>query len=134
MDVVVKGIIVYKGKMLIVKRTAYKERGANQWECVGGKMEEREDLETALLREIYEEAGLEVRIGRLLYATIFKKEQEKQALILTYLCFAKDDKVELSHEHSQYLWIRKNEITNYLTGDILRDFEHNNIFNLEELV
>lgn len=54
---VVTGIIVRHGRILLVQRLPYKEFGY-MWECPGGKVEARETLQEALLRELREEIGL----------------------------------------------------------------------------
>jgi 8-oxo-dGTP pyrophosphatase MutT (NUDIX family) len=50
-----------KGRVLLVKHSY----GKNNWELPGGKAEDNESAEETAKREIYEEVGLEVRIGQL---------------------------------------------------------------------
>ncbi len=131
--VAVKGIVVNKGRVLIVKRSDKDEFGAGTWECVGGKIEFGEELETALLREIKEEVGLDIAVEKLLFAVTFKTDPTRQVVILTYLCTSEDTEVKLSEEHSEFLWANKYQLKQLLNLDILGDFEKNNIFSLPEL-
>lgn len=49
--VVVKGIIFFNNKVLIIKRNERDEIDPGTWENFGGKIEFGEDLEYALIRE-----------------------------------------------------------------------------------
>lgn len=131
--VALKGIVVHEGKTLIVQRAGNDGIGAGTWECVGGKLEFGEDLETALHREIQEEAGLDVKAGRILYATTFQTSPSRQVVILTYLCTSLRSEVILSDEHADYLWATKEQLKALLPDFILKDFEENHIFELEEI-
>ncbi|OQO98407.1 DNA mismatch repair protein MutT, partial [Geobacillus sp. 44B] len=104
MVVVVKGLILYEGKVLIVQRAKDDEIGGGTWELVGGKVEFGEDLETALVREIKEEVGLDVTVEKILYAITFKTDPTRQVVILTYLCRSNNRDVVLSKEHIDYRW------------------------------
>ena len=131
--VAVKGIVVNKGRTLIVKRSDNDEFGADTWECVGGKIEFGEGLEAALIREIKEEVGLDVTVEKLLYAATFKTDPTRQVVILTYLCRSEEADIKLSLEHSEFIWATKYQLKQLLNIDILEDFEKNNVFSLPEL-
>lgn len=126
--VAVKGIVLKNKKVLIVKREEEDEVGAGTWEMPGGKIEFGEKLEDALIREIKEEVGLEVIVGKLLYATTFLTDPSRQVVILTYLCKTHDDKVILSTEHTEYRWAEKEEMLKYLNKEILKDMNEHDIF------
>jgi len=125
--VAMKSIIIYDGKVLIMQR-ASQDVGAGTWEFVGGKLEFGEELESGLKREILEEAGLEVELEKLLFATTFKTHEDRQVVILNYLSYSKHDKVVLSDEHKNFLWAGKRDMKRLLTAGILRDLEENQIF------
>jgi 8-oxo-dGTP diphosphatase len=131
--VAVKGIIVNNKKVLIIQRHDKDDIGAETWECVGGKLNFGEDLESALKREIKEETGIEVNIHKLLYATTFNTDPSRQVVIITYLSTSESDKVVLSEEHIAYKWATKEELKRLLDKGILNDFERNGIFLLEEI-
>jgi 8-oxo-dGTP diphosphatase len=132
--VAVKGVIVNNGRVLIVKRTDYDEVGPETWECLGGKIEFGEELEAALIREVMEEAGLDVTVEKLLYATTFKTAPTRQVVVLTYLCRSAVTDVKLSTEHSDYLWATKDQLKQFLYSGILMDFEKYNVFSIEDLL
>lgn len=128
--VAVKAIIVHNGKILIVKRSANDEVGANSWEFVGGKLEFNEGLEQALIREIHEEAGINGSVDKLLYAATFKTSPSRQVVILSYLCSCDSVDVVLSDEHQEYLWASKAELMDLVSKPILNDMLANSVFDL----
>ncbi|MFE6169926.1 NUDIX domain-containing protein [Viridibacillus arvi] len=130
--VAVKGIILNKGKLLIVQRNHNDEIGGGTWECVGGEVEFGEDLEAALVREINEEVGIDATVLNILYATTFKAIATRQVVILAYLCRAIDKKIVLSKEHIAYHWSTKEQARLLLAPEIITDFEKNHVFSLNE--
>lgn len=129
-SVIVKGIIIYKNKVLLLKRCEKDEINPGKWEFVGGRVEFGEDLEEALKREVMEETGINVNIDKILYATTYRRKENRQAFINVYKCFAKDGKVLLSEEHKEYKWVSKEEFRKLLYKDILKDIDKYNILPL----
>lgn len=128
--VIVKGIIVNENKVLLVKRSNKDEINPGAWEFVGGRLEFGEDLEEALKREAMEEVAINIKIDRILYATSFKRQASRHAVIIVYKCFAKDSKVMLSEEHSEYKWASNEKLRKLLDKDILKDVDKYNILPL----
>ena len=54
----------FEDKLLLLKRSPHKPSG-NTWGIPGGKLDSGETPETAVVREVYEEVGLEIREGDL---------------------------------------------------------------------
>ncbi|WP_409274562.1 NUDIX hydrolase [Neobacillus sp. SCS-31] len=131
--VAVKGIVANKGKVLIVKRSANDEAGGGTWECPGGKLDFGETLEIALAREIAEETGLEVAVGKLLFATTILTSPVRQVAILSYLCRTESDAVMLSAEHDDFCWADKDEVKGFLAPGIVSDFEKHGVFECVEV-
>lgn len=132
MVVAVKGLILHKGKVLVIKRADQDDVGAGTWECVGGKVDFGENLEDALIRETKEEVGLDIIVERILYATTFKTDPTRQVFILTYLCRCEESSnVLLSSEHSDYKWSTFKQLKTLLPVSILEDFEKHHVFSLE---
>ena len=58
----VAAIIAQHGRILLVE---HHKRGQRYWVLPGGRLQGNETLDAALRRELREELGLEVRVGRL---------------------------------------------------------------------
>lgn len=72
------GVILEDGKVLLGLR-----RDIDWWNLPGGGMELGETVDEALCREVLEETGLQVRVGRLV--GVYSKPQ-KGEVVLTFLC------------------------------------------------
>lgn len=73
------GILVEDKKILLVKQRVSADR---QWSLPGGRVESGETLETAVIREMREETGLETKIVKLLYLC---EKHESDLLHITFL-------------------------------------------------
>ncbi|MET9142949.1 NUDIX hydrolase [Streptomyces sp. NPDC004042] len=60
----VTGVVIEDDKVLLLNQDT---EGPRSWSLPGGKVEDGETLEEALVREMREETGAEVEVGRLLY-------------------------------------------------------------------
>ncbi|MFE0545234.1 NUDIX domain-containing protein [Streptomyces sp. NPDC058891] len=60
----VTGVVIEDGQILLLDQDT---DGARSWSLPGGKVENGETLAEALVREMREETGVDVEIGRLLY-------------------------------------------------------------------
>ena len=130
-DIITKAIIwnSKKNRFLIVKRCSEDDVGADTWENVGGSVEEGEDLEEALRREIREECGItDIEIRKVAYTTLIRGKSPY--LIIAYLCQTATESVTLSPEHTSYLWADETECRNKLPEGILDDFNKNKIWEI----
>ena len=114
-QVIVTGIIKNNdNKFLIVKRKENEDIHGGLWVFPGGKVEENEDIFTALKREIKEEVGLDILDER---KQISDYEYERPDGNITFgSCFlvrVVNDKVSLSKDFDDYKWITKEEFRNY---------------------
>ena len=116
--VATKAFIVHEGKILIVKESSKYKDGSNvgKFDIVGGRVEPGQRFDESLIREIKEETGLDVKIGRPFYVGEWRPEVrgEKWQIVATFFeCFAENNEVCLSEDHEEYLWIDPKEYKNY---------------------
>ena len=127
------GILSQSGKILLQKRA---DKGT--WGLPGGALELGESALEALVREFYEETGVEVRVEKLLnvytkYSDSYPNGDEAQVLTILYLVssetsisinfFKSDETLELGFfDHSD---IQNIAIVNQQHQDMINDFFEN---------
>jgi len=107
---VAAGLVFRDGKLLITQRPA-RAHLAGLWEFPGGKREPNETFEECLRRELLEELGIEVEVGRLV-GDLTHDYLDRSVHLRFYQCRW------LRHEpqplHCQALaWISADEISQY---------------------
>ena len=124
-----KAFIVYEGRVLIIRESPKYEDGTNEgkYDVVGGRVEPGQKFDESLLREIKEETGLEVKIGRAFHIDEWRPQKggEQWQIIGTFIeCFADSSDVKLSKDHDRYEWIKPEDYRNYnLLGNLNGAFE-----------
>lgn len=123
-----KSVVRFKDKYLLLKKAEdIVAENVGKWECPGGRIDKDEDPEKAVLREIKEETGLKCEIIREL-PFLHKRNKKYESLCHVYLVQALSNKIKLSSEHSEYKWVRPEEVKNMplvLFADLLLEyFEH----------
>ena len=107
---VVAALIRDKDRFLICRRPAHKARGL-LWEFVGGKVEEGETKEQALVRECMEELGITVKpYGE--FMQVLQEYRDITVRLTLYNCTVSEGKPQLL-EHIDLKWITAAEISNY---------------------
>ena len=81
LQVRVTGILVEDDKILLVKQNVTSDRN---WSLPGGRVEQGETLEDAVVREIEEETGLVTKVSKLLYICD-KPDASPSLLHITFL-------------------------------------------------
>ena len=107
---VVAGVIYKNNKFLIAQRNLKKAQGG-LWEFPGGKVENNESKESALIREIKEEFDADIKVDKYIGETIHHYP-EKDIKLIFYKAILLSDKVTLI-EHENYKWITKKERDNF---------------------
>ena len=110
MSDVVAAIIKKENKFLIVQRNRNKHLGL-KWEFPGGKVQESETFEKALLREIKEELNISIII-HVKIAEEKYKDDKIDIVLHYYLCSHKSGAMKLI-EHEALSWVEKKDFYNY---------------------
>lgn len=109
------------GKIFIAKRQMVGDMGG-RWEFPGGKIEEGEDLETAVVREMQEEFGVTVSVGKKITSGSFTHRNKPCTLDVLEIHFPHDgmDQRFALTEHTDYKWADINEIPslNFVDSDL----------------
>ena len=82
--IAVAGLVVESGCVLLSQRTAH-QTYPNQWEFPGGKVEPGESPQDALVREMREELGVRVEVGRI-WHVLSHVYSSYDLMLLVYLC------------------------------------------------
>ena len=107
---VVAAIIKKDNHFLIVKRNRKKHLGL-KWEFPGGKVQENETFEDALIREIKEELNIKISLQDKIAEEKYK--DEKIDIVLHYfLCTHESGTIELN-EHEYLAWVEKKDFAKY---------------------
>jgi len=107
---VTAAIVIQNGRILITQRLP-ESRHAGLWEFPGGKLEPNESPHAALKREILEELGVELEVGKI-FDVIHHRYEWGTILLLAYLC-------ELGPQPLQHLevadhrWVAPEELDSY---------------------
>ena len=73
-----------KGVVLLDSKVALLQNPRDEWELPGGKLEPGETPEQCVVREIYEELNLRVRVGSILDSWVYHIAEGVDVLIVTY--------------------------------------------------
>ena len=119
-----KAFITYNDKVLILREATTNPDGTNEgkYDVPGGRLEPGESPATSLAREIKEETGLTVTIGKPFdvgeWRPVVRGEQW-QIVAIYMTCEAHSDVVTLSKEHDEYTWIDPKDFKQYTLMDNL---------------
>jgi 8-oxo-dGTP diphosphatase len=97
-----------RDRLLILKRSMKSKGNPGKWDLPGGKLDPGERFDETLIREVYEETGLEIKIQHIAGTA----ESEMDTAIIIYLIMDAKlvaGKVRLSDEHDDYVWIRNDQ-------------------------
>lgn len=135
--ITVKGIVVYEGKTLIMKRVRPSSDGLGYWELPGGGLEYGENPHQALVRELKEETNLDIKILKPVH-TFTAIRKDYQTVGIGFLCIPTNNHVKISHEHTEYRFVDEKELKNLLNPQIYDDIiltlqEYNQLKEYETL-
>ncbi len=104
-------LVKKRGRFLVLKRSPDDKDDPNRWDLPGGGIRYREKPLTAALREAREEAGVKVKILRILdmWGKLHQGSWSIESLVLAeYL----SGDITLSKEHCEYKWVTKTQLAN----------------------
>ena len=104
---VVAGLIIRDGRVLITQRTAAQALPL-QWELPGGKVEPGEAPVAALERELMEEIGIRVGVGRV-WDVLFHAYPAFDLVMLVYACRILDGEPR-AIEVADLAWVEPGEL------------------------
>ena len=87
------------------------------WEVPGGQVEEGEDLFSALKREIFEETGISISIGRLV--GVYDRVQSPYLLILCFTCNWVSGAPVTSEESLEVEWVHPDSVLERIDHDAI---------------
>lgn len=112
------------GKILIVKRSTGSKTNPGKWELPGGKVDQGESFDQALIREVYEETNLKIKLDHVVGVC----EQNLPVIRAVHIIMSGkiiDGYLNLSSEHEGYAWVFFKDLQDYELADWLNDFVMN---------
>ena len=111
-----------KGNILIIKTL---NRG---YDATGGQIEEGEDLEAGVLREIMEESGIKAKVKCLcgVYSNVGKYTfydgvtPVPTKVMFDFICEYESGECCTSEESSEVIWVPKEKVLDYISSPVLR--------------
>src|SRR3989344_4060721 len=116
--VAMKAFIVHNGKILILRESSKYEDGSNsaKYDVVGGRIKPGQHFAESLLREIEEETGMKVQLGKPFFVNEWRPivRGEQWHIVGTFFeCHTDQNIVKLSEDHDHFLWIDPQEYKKY---------------------
>ena len=116
------------GKILLVQRNKKLDWHPGEWEICYGRIDQFEDAEQGLKREVKEELGLNdltvLEVLRVWHIYRGSKKAENEVIGITYHCKTNTEKITLSSEHSNVQWATPQKAIELIANDgIKKDIE-----------
>lgn len=116
--VATKAFVVYNGKVLLVRESGEYQDGTQtgRFDVPGGRVQPGEHFDESLRREVKEETGLDIEIGKPFFvneAWPVVGDEQWQIVRIFFECTSKSDKVVLSPDHDAFLWIEPERYREY---------------------
>lgn len=103
----VAAIVENKGQVLVGRPTESKVFVTNGWHLPGGKLQENEVGEEAIIREMQEEAGIGVKVNKFLGEKIISKRKTK---VKWYLCSTLANDLKVGGDLIEAKFVPKSEV------------------------
>jgi 8-oxo-dGTP diphosphatase len=115
-------------KILILKRSTDSKTNPGKWELPGGKVDQKESFDQALIREVYEETQLKIALDHVVGVS----EQNLHLIRAVHIIMSGKilkGKLNLSKEHEGYAWVFFENLSEYELADWLQEFVMNQTRN-----
>lgn len=111
-----KAFIEKGNKVLVLRDPNYVKNGQFGLDFPGGRFRYGGDPKDELLREVDEETGLEIEVGRPF--TVWTNKNHSRSLpkpifLIAFICRYKSGEVVLSDEHDKFEWVDNNSYRNW---------------------
>jgi 8-oxo-dGTP diphosphatase len=109
------------GKILILKRSVDSKTNPGRWELPGGKVEQGEPFDKALVREVFEETQLKITLDNVIGAS----QQNLPIIRAVHIIISGkilEGELNLSSEHEGYAWEYLENLKDYELTDWLEYF------------
>jgi len=110
MFVATKAFVIHEGKVLLVRESSRYTDGGNagKFDVIGGRVEPGQHFAESLHREIAEEIGIEIKMGKPFFVNEWRPEVrgEKWHIVgMFFECTPQSLDIILSEDHDEYIWI-----------------------------
>ncbi|MDO5836954.1 MAG: NUDIX domain-containing protein [Methanobacterium sp.] len=113
-----------EGKILILKRSTDSKTNPGKWELPGGKVDQGESFDQALIREVHEETQLKISLEHVVGVS----EQNLHLIRAVHIIMSGkivEGELNLSSEHEGFAWVFFENLPEYELADWLSDFVNN---------
>jgi len=107
--------------MLALRKSQSDSIRPHTWDLPGGQIEEGEQLEAGVRREVAEETALEISKPKLFHADARNARNGEYWVVLFYIAECFSETVRLSGEHDMYEWITRDEFSRRESSDRIRE-------------
>jgi len=117
-----------KGKYLLIQRSENCMNFQGSWETPGGKIDDGESFDNALVREIWEETGLSVVFDGVAGAVDvdIPNKPDLRIAVLYMKAHTDSDRIKISEEHQDHKWLLVTEFPKNLTPALQKFLLNNN--------
>lgn len=121
----VRGLLKKDNKFLILKRHPNSSSNPNRWELPGGKVDDGENFDKALIRELKEETNLDIKIGDLVGAVQEDFPHKKTVAIIMNIELISGE-IKISEEHVDWKWVSIDELESFDISGWFKTFLNDN--------
>ena len=108
-----KALIEHEGKFLLLRYPEHHPEAGGFWDMPGGRLNEEEEPLEGLKREVREEIGVEIEIGKPLATAVFTNLSHKKNFLVLYSARLVDPSLELRFDPEETgggAWLTREEI------------------------